>query len=396
MKPQLQLVRDLTAPRIHLRDPIAVYLATLSRSGRRTMDSKLRTIKRLLEIETFEARDLCVIAFAAKAALQDAGAAPSTINGTLCALKGVAHAAWQMGAISADELEKVRDIKSVRGFRLPAGRAHTPRELEAVLASCLRDKSPAGVRDAAIIALQYSLGLRRAECPSLDLSDYSPTSQTLRVRGKGNKERIGYTVDQGTTEALSDWLEVRSLRPGPLFCPVTREGKIEIRRLTDQAIYNAVQKRGEEAGIENFTPHNLRRSFATELLDRGADIAIVQRLMGHSSIETTKLYDRRGDPAQRRAAGLLTLPYENQRQPELPWGDRKVRVKPMLEQEDFQILGMREEIIRTPTMEESRDGATHRETQFQNATIALTEPQSRPSSGLCQSTTNPQRSETHT
>jgi integrase/recombinase XerD len=321
MKPELRLVRDAATPRLEMRDPVLLYLATLGRNGRRTMRSKLQTLKRLLELEKFEPRELCVIAFAGKAALQYAGAAPSTINATLCALKGIARAAWQTGQLSADDLQKVRDVRSVRGSRLAGGRAHTPKELEDVVAACMRDNSPAGVRDAAIIGLQYNLGLRRAECPSLDLGDYSPTSQTIRVKGKGDKERIGYTVDKGASAALADWLDARGLKPGPLFCPITRDGKVILRRLTDQAIYNAITRRGREAGIQNFTPHNLRRSFATDLLDRGADISIVQQLLGHASLDTTKLYDRRGDPAQRRVAGLLTLPYQNQRQPELPWGD---------------------------------------------------------------------------
>lgn len=323
MKPALQLVRDLSTPRLEMRDPVVVYLATLSRNGRRTMGSKLQTVKRLLEIERFEPKDLCVVAFAGKAALQDAGAAPATINATLCALKGIARAAWQTGLITAEDLQKVRDVRSVRGSRLLAGREHTPKELEDAVAACMRDKSPAGVRDAAIIALQYNLGLRRAECPSLDLSDYSPTSQTILVKGKGDKERLGYTVDKGASAAIAGWLDARGLNPGPLFCPVTRDGKVILRRLTDQAIYNAISRRGREAGISNFSPHNLRRTCATELLERGADVLVVQRFLGHASVDTTKLYDRRGDGAQRRAAGLLTLPYENQRQPELPWEGTK-------------------------------------------------------------------------
>lgn len=325
-EPRLVLVRNPAPPRLEMRDPVAVYLATLSKNGRRTMGSKLRTVQRLLELEKFEPRDLCVVTFAGKAALQEAGAAPATVNATLCALKGIARAAWQIGLISAEELEKIRDVGSVRGSRLAKGRAHSSKELEVLVAACMRDTSPAGVRDAAIIALQYNLGLRRAECAALDLGDYSPTSQTVRVTGKGNKERFAYMVDKGATAALGDWLDARTLKPGPLICPVTREGKVILRRLTDQSIYNALLKRARAAGLDNVTPHNLRRTFGTELLERGADIRLVQQLLGHSSLDTTQLYDRRGDPAQRRAAGLLTLPYQNQRQPELPWGDGKGKV----------------------------------------------------------------------
>jgi integrase len=320
MKPELRLVKE--QPRgEELRDPVKLYLATLSPTGRRTMGSKLRTLQRLLEIPKIEARDLSLVVFAARSVLQDAGAAPATINATLSALKGVARAAWQIGQISAEDLERVRDVNSVRGSRLLKGRAHSDKEIEAVTFVCMNDRSPAGPRDAAIIALGYNLGLRRAECATLDVSDYSPSSATIHVRGKGDKERIAFMVDKGASEALADWLNVRTMSAGPLLCPVTRQGKIIYRRLSDQAIYNAMISRGRAAGVPNFTPHNLRRTFATELLDRGADIAIVQKLLGHSRVETTTLYDRRGDPARRKAAALLTLPYQNQRQPELPFGD---------------------------------------------------------------------------
>jgi site-specific recombinase XerD len=284
------------------------------------MAAKLRTLQRLLGIQTLEPRDLAVIAFAGKAALQNAGAAPATINATISALKGVARAAWQTGQLTAEELQKIRDVRSVRGSRIAIGRAHSAIEIEAVIADCLRDFTAAGPRDAAIVALQYCLGLRRAECALLDLADYSPQSQTLRIRGKGNKERLAYAVDKGAISALANWLDRRTLKAGPLLCPVTRQGKVILRRLTDQAIYNALLKRAKAAGVPTLTPHNLRRSFGTDLLDRGADLRIVQQLLGHSRIDTTNLYDRRGDLAQRKAAGLLSLPYHDHGQRSLPWG----------------------------------------------------------------------------
>lgn len=301
------------------RDPVRIYLAGLSRTSQRTMGSKIRTVQRLLELKTLDAKDLCCVALAGRAALQDANAAPKTINTTISALKGVARAAWQIGVLTAEEYQRVKDIRSVRGSRLPSGRSLGEKELEALLEACGRDHSAAGARDAAIIALQYSLQLRRGECPSLDLADYSPANETVRVKGKGDKERMGYTVDRGAANALADWLNYRSLKPGPLLCPVTSKGKVILRRLSDQSIYNAILKRVREAGIAKLTPHDLRRSGATDLLLRGADVIVVQRILGHSSLDTTKLYDRRDDLAQRNAARLLKLPYQSNRQPELPW-----------------------------------------------------------------------------
>lgn len=316
-RPVLHLIRT-NAPELDLRDPVRNYISTLaSAESRRTMESKLRTVQRLLN-KPLNPKDLCILAMAARAALQDAGASFKTINVTLSALKGVAKEAWRLELLTAEELERVRDIKSVRGYRV-SGRAHTDKELEALVNACTNDHSARGARDAALIALLYCLGMRRAECAALDLDDYSAASGTLRIRGKGNKERTGFVVDKGATEAIADWLGFRSLKTGPLLCPITREGKILFNRLTPQSIYNALLTRARTAGLSNLTPHNLRRTSATNLLDRGADLKVVQDLLGHSSLDTTKIYDRRGDPAQRRAASLLTLPYQNNRQPELPW-----------------------------------------------------------------------------
>ena len=79
--------------------------------------------------------------------------------------------------------------------------------------------------------------------------------------------------------------------------------------MTTQAIYNLLCKCAEVAGIKRFSPHDLRRSFISELLDRGADISTVQQLAGHSNIQTTAKYDRRGEKAKRKAQELLHVPY---------------------------------------------------------------------------------------
>jgi len=325
-----------------VRDPVEMYLASLpSRSSRRTMRSKLGTVQRLLE-KKIEANDLIFFALAARASLQDAGAAPKTINVTLSALKGVARAAWLLEQISAEQFERVKDIRSVRGSRLPAGRAHYPHELAAILEGCAKDRSPGGARDAAMFALAYNLGLRRAECAGLDLSDYSPATGTMRVRGKGNKERRAYLVDEGAIEALNAWLRVRTFAPGPLLCPVTRHGRIIIRRLSDNSVYLALRKRARAVGITDLTPHNLRRTFGTVLLDSDVDIKIVRDLLGHSSLNTTTLYDRRTEAAHREAASLLRLPYHDQRQPELPFDKELERKGPR------EISGARKRISREP------------------------------------------------
>jgi integrase len=124
-------------------------------------------------------------------------------------------------------------------------------------------------------------------------------------------------VNNGAADALADWLAIRpedheheSEGGGPLFFPINKGGHILVGdRLTEQAIYKMLKKRAQEAGVKDFSPHDLRRTFVSDLLDAGADIATVQKMAGHANVTTTARYDRRPEEAKRKAAGLLHVPY---------------------------------------------------------------------------------------
>ncbi len=98
---------------------------------------------------------------------------------------------------------------------------------------------------------------------------------------------------------MAAWLPVRGPDPGALFLPINKGGRITLRRMTDQAV---------QTGVSHFSPHDLRRTFISDLLDAGADIATVQKLADHASVATTGRYDRRGEHAKQRAATLLHVP----------------------------------------------------------------------------------------
>jgi site-specific recombinase XerD len=193
---------------------------------------------------------------------------------------------------------------------LPAGRSISSGELYALLSAVGR--SVADVRDAAIITILYSTGMRRSELVGLDLADYDADPGELRIlHAKGNKQRTAPIVN-GAAAALADWLAIRGNWAGPLFCPVFRSGHIKQSRLTTQAVYHIARKRAQLAGIEkSMSPHDFRRTVIGDLLDRGADIVTVQKLVGHSKTETTARYDRRPDAAKRWAVNLLHVPYSS-------------------------------------------------------------------------------------
>lgn len=138
----------------------------------------------------------------------------------------------------------------------------------------------------------------------------------LTVRaGKEHKDRTTYLVG-GAADALADWLRVRGTETGPLLCLVSKGETITLRRLSSQAVLEALQKRANEAKVKPFSPHDLRRTFVSDLLDAGADIATVQKLSGHASPMTTAKYDRRGEATKRKAALLVHLPYQSHQEDE--------------------------------------------------------------------------------
>ncbi len=146
-------------------DPAHASLASLSPKGRQTMTERLRAVAALLAVDggvpvPWEALPWHELRFthiaAVRACLQERGAAPATVNLTLAALRGVARYARNLDLLGAKEYDHIRDVRGARGSRLTAGRAATHGELAALVRACLADRTPAGIHDAALLAVLYA------------------------------------------------------------------------------------------------------------------------------------------------------------------------------------------------------------------------------------------------
>jgi len=294
------------------RNPVDIYLAGLSATGRRTMAQKLEVVAGLLGYADARAVVWDRLRFdhvvAVRSGLSDFGLAPATVNATLAAIRGVAKAAWSLGIFSGEDYNRIATVKGLRSSRLPSGRALTIGEVTALFDACYEDKTAAGRRDAAILALLLGAGLRRAECAALSLSDYNAESRDITVQGKGDKQRL-MPLGDTANHALQDWLQVRGDWSGSLLCPVGKNGAIEQKGIGAPAIYAALIKRGKAARVARFSPHDLRRTYTSGLIDSSGDISIVSKLLGHASIDTTAIYDRRGEAAKRKVVEGCHLPY---------------------------------------------------------------------------------------
>lgn len=140
------------------------------------------------------------------------------------------------------------------------------------------------LRDAAILELFYSSGLRLAELIALNVPDIDLFTENVRVLGKGRKERV-VPIGKPALDAIQRYRQLAKVHSGPLFLSKLR------RRLTPMNVWLAIQRYLPHTSIPvKVTPHKLRHSFATHLLDNGADLRAVQSLLGHASLSTTQIY----------------------------------------------------------------------------------------------------------
>jgi site-specific recombinase XerD len=228
--------------------------------------------------------------------------AHTTINLTLSALKSVAYECLQQGAINIECYTRIKMIKKLKGTRAIAGRVLKKNEVDKIKTYFKSHNDNKNTRNYALFALACGAGLRRREIMLLNVSDIK--GQTVLVHGKGNKSRTVY-LSSFVSEAVCKWLKILKRKSGALFSSVCKNDEIANTRISSMGIGVVINQIIDNVEIEHFTPHDLRRTFATTLLEVGADQIAVQRLMGHSSLNTTIVYDRRGEKTQKTAIKML-------------------------------------------------------------------------------------------
>ena len=231
------------------------------------------------------------------AALHEAGYAPTTIARRLASLRSFFRFGQREGWVDNNPAKPLRNPRKPRSLPHVLSGADVARLLQTPPAD-----HPLGLRDRAILETMYSAGLRISEVVGLDHGDLDFEAEVVRVRGKGRKERLA-PIGSYAMRALRQWLRTRVPSPrepagpeSPVF--VNRFG----RRLTTRSVARMLEKYLRQAALDRrTTPHSLRHSFATHLLDRGADIRSVQELLGHKSLVTTQIYTHVSTAALRAA-----------------------------------------------------------------------------------------------
>lgn len=217
-------------------------------------------------------------------ALHDAGYAKTSIARKLASLRSFFRFAQRQGMVENNPAKPLRNPRGSR--KLP--HFLSSEEISKLLEAPDR-ATEGGLRDTAILEVAYSAGLRVSELVGMNDADIDWDEGVVRIRGKGRKERLG-ALGSYALNALQAYLpQRRSTPPGSKEAPTFRNRFGG--RLTTRSVARMLEKYILQCGLDTrITPHTLRHSFATHLLDRGADIRSVQELLGHKSLVTTQIY----------------------------------------------------------------------------------------------------------
>lgn len=286
------------------------YIGGLAPSGRRGIISLLNRsasiLKRGMDAAEYPWEQLNYAAVAkVRAALLDDGYAVSSVNMALSALRGLAQTAFNLNCMNSEALVRIRSVKRVSGDIQRKGRALDKQEIRALIKAAKQHLQPVRrYRDAAIVLTLCGTGLRAGELVKLERRDYENGILTVR-QGKGRKYREIHVAD-AVDKAIRAWLKVSvNETDSALFRRIQRSGKVTSQPLTTTGLTGILAELQHTSGIARFTPHDMRRTFITRLLEQGVDINTVRQLAGHSDISTTTRYDYRGESMKISASRRL-------------------------------------------------------------------------------------------
>ena len=210
--------------------------------------------------------------------------APATVSRNISSIKGFYSYLLKLNIISYNPAEIIKEPKL--GLHLPS--YLTEDEIDSLLDINIENNFD--YRNKAILELMYATGLRISEVVDLEFKNIDFDDCIVRVMGKGSKERI-VPINDYALDALKDYLDIA--RPSMLikgennYLFLNNHGE----KMTRQGIFKMIKKECERSGIDkNISPHTLRHTFATHLLNNGADLRVIQELLGHSDISTTQIY----------------------------------------------------------------------------------------------------------
>lgn len=277
------------------------YISGLAPSGRRGITSLLNRsasiLKRGADAASYPWEQLSFAAVAkVRAALLDDGYAVSSVNMALSALRGIAQTAFNLNCLEADTLARIRAVKRVNGDNQRKGRALSREEVRALVRAAKRHPQHIRCcRDVAIVMTLCGAGLRAGELVCLERRDYDNGILTVR-QGKGRKYREIH-VAAALDKAIRAWIKASGVKEAgdALFNRIQRNGRVASQPLTTTGLTGILEQLQHDAGITRFTPHDMRRTFITRLLEQDVDINTVRQLAGHSDISTTTRYDYRGE-----------------------------------------------------------------------------------------------------
>ncbi|EJB4861141.1 tyrosine-type recombinase/integrase [Salmonella enterica] len=284
------------------------YISGLAPSGRRGITSLLNRsagiLKRGADAASYPWEQLSFAAVAkVRAALLDDGYAVSSVNMALSALRGIAQTAFNLNCLEADTLARIRAVKRVNGDNQRKGRALSREEVRALIQAAKRHPQRIRCcRDVAIVMTLCGAGLRAGELVSLECRDYD--NGILKVRqGKGRKYREIH-VAAAVDKTIRAWIKASGAKEAgdALFNRIQRNGRVVRHALTTTGLTGILAQLQQDAGIARFTPHDMRRTFITRLLEQGVDINTVRQLAGHSDISTTTRYDHREEGMKMNAS----------------------------------------------------------------------------------------------